>query len=54
MRLSKDLDKGEELYVSYLAHHTERRLSFYRQFAFDDTQLPNDLKLGFSLRPSDP
>lgn len=54
VRLSKDLDKGEELYVSYLAHHSERRSSFYRQFAFDDTQLPNDLKLGFSLRPTDP
>ena len=30
------------------------RSSFYRQFAFDDSELPNDIKLAFNLLTSDP
>jgi len=50
----RDLAQGEELYISYLANHGQRRSSFYRQFAVDDLSLPNDIKLGFHLRPTDP
>jgi len=54
VRTTRAIKKGEELYVSYLAHHAERRSSFYRQFAFDDSELPNDIKLAFNLLTSDP
>lgn len=52
--LLRDLEQGEEVYINYMGRQPERRTSFYRQFAVDDDMLHNDIKLGFSLRPSDP
>jgi len=54
VRATRDVAEGEELYVSYLALHGQRRSAFFRQFAVDDATLPNELKLGFSLRTTDP
>jgi hypothetical protein len=50
----KPVPKGTELYLSYLAHHDQRRSSFFWQFGFDDTALPTEVKLGFPLKISDP
>jgi len=54
VRVTRHVAEGEELYVSYLALHGQRRSAFFRQFAVDDATLPNELKLGFHLRTTDP